>query len=62
MANKVTGDYSAWLDQIERDRHALMLTIRSGKLSAQQQAIAALIESDIQAFVDRAIDGETRRG
>lgn len=59
MANKVSADKSAWIDQIERARHELMLAIRSAPLTKPLAAQALLVDEDVQRFVDRAIDAET---
>lgn len=61
MANKMNGDKSAWIDQIERARHDLMLAIKSGRLTTEWALRASIIDAETQRLIDAVIDAETMR-
>lgn len=57
----IQPDRSAWLDQIERARFALIQTIKSGPATLQQHSIATSIDQHIKILMDVIIDEETRK-
>ena len=52
----IPADTSALLDQIERARHELMLTINMPQRSIEAAIIANIINQDIHLLMDRLID------